>query len=66
MNLAAASGSLVSAGAMRRGPAPAAQFVVGVRDVVAGVRDAVVVVVVPVVGLLLGLLLITAGCGPPN
>jgi hypothetical protein len=59
MNLAAASGSLVSAGAMRRGPAPAAQFVVGVRDVV-------VVVVVPVVGLLLGLLLITAGCGPPN
>jgi hypothetical protein len=62
MNLAAASGSFVSAGAMR----PAARIL----GALVGVRDAVVVlplvVVLPVVGLLIGLLLITAGCGPPN
>lgn len=68
MNVAAASGLFVSAGAMRRGPVLAAETLVdaALRVVgLAGDRD-VVVVVLPLVGLLLALVLITAGCGPPN
>jgi hypothetical protein len=69
MTVAAGSGSFVSAGAMRRGPVPAAQTLLGVDALLVrlvGVRDGVVVVL-PLVGLLvLVLVLITAGCGPPN
>jgi len=65
MTLAAVPGSFVSAGAVRRTPVPAAGNLLGAVGALIGVRS-VVVVVLPVVGLLLGLVLITAGCGPPN
>jgi hypothetical protein len=68
MNVAGAPGSFVSAHAAHRGPAPASQaFVVdALLGRLAGVRDGVVVAL-PLVGLLvLVLVLIIAGCGPPN
>ena len=61
MSLVTVQGSFVTAGASRRGP-----ILVGnsVRNVVVG---NVLVVVVPVIGLLLlALILIITGCGPPN
>ena len=66
MTLAAVPGSFVSAGAVRRTPVPAAGNLLGAVGALIGVRSVVVVVVLPVVGLLLALVLITAGCGPPN
>jgi hypothetical protein len=66
MNPAATSGPFASAHAARRGLVPAASSIVTVANTLVVVRDLVVVVVLPVVGLLLALVLITAGCGPPN
>jgi hypothetical protein len=68
MNVAAGSESFASAQPAHRGPVPASHaFVVGaLLGRLAGVRDGVVASVLPLVGLLLVLVLITAGCGPPN
>jgi hypothetical protein len=73
MNVAAVSGSFESASAARSGSGSVAlarlagDALVGARDLV-GVRDLGVVLplVGRLVGLLLGLILITAGCGPPS
>jgi hypothetical protein len=57
MSLVTAQGSFVTAGALRRG---------SILDGVVGLGS-LVVVVLPVVGLLLlALVLIITGCGPPN
>ena len=57
MSLATAQGSFVTAGALRRGSILDGGNAIG----------SLVVVVVPVIGLLLlALILIITGCGPPN
>ncbi|HEU4730829.1 MAG TPA: hypothetical protein VFT22_23200 [Kofleriaceae bacterium] len=74
MDRAAASGSLATASAACRGPVLAAFSVengVLVRLAIGVLLSALLLLVLagvlPLVGLLLiGLLLITAGCGPPN
>jgi len=66
MSLVAVPGSLVTAGAMRRGPILVGGSLLGTLGARVGVRN--VVVVLPVIGLLLllALVLIITGCGPPN
>jgi hypothetical protein len=65
MNVAAVSGSFESASAARSGSGSVALARLA-GDALVGARDLVVIGVLPLVGLLLGLILITAGCGPPS
>jgi hypothetical protein len=68
MSLVAASGPFESGSAARPGPIPAVvAFTDGLLIRIAGISAGLLLVVLPLVGLLLiGLLLITAGCGSPN
>ncbi len=69
MIVAADSGSFETAHSLRRGPVPAARLVAD--ELLARLVGAPgSIIVLPIVGGLLigliGLILITAGCGPPN
>lgn len=74
MDAAATSGWVVSTRAVRRSaavsaaPTLAEALLVRLASVSAPVRNGglVALVVLPLVGLLVGLILITAGCGPPS